>query len=126
MAMKKSVAAASPEAYVEALSGWQKVMVQRLRRATLRAGVLEERIKWRHLVYFSNGPVLLIRAEDTRVLLGFWRGQRLRGLEPRLVAGGKYEMATAVLREGDDLATARVTELVKAAIALNGELGEWR
>ena len=32
------------------------------------------------LVYFSNGPVLLIRAEDERVLFGFWRGQRLASL----------------------------------------------
>ena len=54
------------------------------------------------LVYFANGPVLLIRAEEERVLFGFWRGQRLREIEPRLKPGGKYEMATLEFREGDD------------------------
>ena len=63
---------------------------------------LEEAVKWGHLVYAANGPVLLIRAEDERVLFGFWRGQRLREIEPRLKPGGKYEMATLEIREGDD------------------------
>lgn len=122
--MKKSVAAASPDAYVEALSGWREPLVQRLRRATRRAGALDEQIKWRHLVYFSNGPLLLIRAEETRVLFGFWRGQRLREIEPRLKPGGKYEMATIELHEGDDVRPAHVTQLVKAAIELNRALGD--
>src|SRR5690606_36845288 len=38
------------------------------------AAPLDESIKWGHLVYQSNGPVLLIRAEARRVLFGFWRG----------------------------------------------------
>jgi hypothetical protein len=58
---------------------------------------LDEKIKWGHLVYFSNGPAFLIRAEDHRVLFGFWRGKRLRAIEPRLKPGGKFEMATLVL-----------------------------
>ena len=73
-----------------------------LRAAVAKEKALEERIKWGHLVYFANGPVLLIRAEESRVLFGFWRGQRLREIEPRLKPGGKYEMATLELREGDD------------------------
>jgi len=66
-------------------------------------------VKWGHLVYLSNGPVLLIRAEENRVLFGFWRGQRLSAIEPRLKRGGKYEMATLELREGMTInpATAR-------------------
>jgi hypothetical protein len=63
--------------------------------------------------------VLLIRAEDERVLFGFWRGQRLRDLEERLKPGGKYEMATVVLLEGDKISPKRVKSLVKAAIDLN-------
>ena len=62
-----------------------------------------EVIKWGHLVYFSNGPVFLVRAEDERVLFGFWRGQSLRDIEPRLRGGGKYEMATLELVEGTPL-----------------------
>jgi hypothetical protein len=122
--MKKVVPAASPDAYVAALAGWQKPLVEGLRRATLNAGKLEERIKWGNLVYFSNGPVLVIHSEEERVVFGFWRGQRLRNIDQRLKPGGKYEMANLVLVEGDKLAAARVKQLVKAAIALNAELGD--
>ena len=122
--MKKTVPPESPDAYVRALTGWRKPLVERLRRATRSAGALEERIKWGHLVYFSNGPVLLIRAEDERVLFGFWRGQRLRSMEARLTPGGKYEMATILLREGDTISQAAARSLVQAAIELNGTLGD--
>lgn len=122
--MKKSISAESPDGYVAALAGWQKTLVTSLRRSTLAAGKLEERIKWGHLVYFSNGPVMLIRAEETRVLFGFWRGQRLRELDERLKPGGKYEMATLVLLEGDSVRPASAKALVKAAIELNHRLGD--
>ncbi len=87
---------------------------------------VDEEIKWGHLVFFFNGPVLLIRAEDKRVLFGFWRGQRLRNIEARLKPGGKYEMATVELREGDTIAPAVVRRLVKQAVALNRKLGDPR
>jgi hypothetical protein len=122
--MKSSVVAESPEAYVAALTGWRAPLVKRLRAAARAAGKLEERIKWGHLVYASNGPVLLIRAEDKRVLFGFWRGKRLRELDDRLKASGKYEMATIILLEGDTISPAKAKTLVKAAIALNRKLGD--
>jgi hypothetical protein len=121
--MKKSVPAANPDAYVAALTGWQRKLVEQLRSAVLQASQLEEVVKWRHLVYFSNGPALLIRAEDHRVLLGFWRGQRLREIEPALKGGGKYEMATIELREGMNIASTVVRRLTRQAVALNKELG---
>ena len=122
--MKKSAPAESPDAYVAALSGWHRPLVEGLRRSTLAAGKLDERIKWGHLVYFSNGPVLLIRAEEKRVLFGFWRGKRLRDLEERLKPGGKYELATMVLLEGDKISPKQVMSLVKAAIELNHSIGD--
>ena len=97
--MKMGPAATSPDAYVAAFSGWQHALVEQLRENVRAAAPLDERIKWTHLVYFSNGPVLLIRAEEKRVLFGFWRGKRLREIAPRLKAGGKYELATWELRE---------------------------
>jgi hypothetical protein len=124
MAMQKTPPAANPDAYVAALAGWQRPMVEALRKAVRGAAAFDEAIKWGHLVYSAGGPVLLIRAEDTRVLFGFWRGQRLRELEPRLKAGGKFEMATLVLCEGDTLAPAKARALAKAAAALNVELGD--
>ena len=124
MAMKKVVPAASPEAYVAALDGWRKSLVDTLRKATHSAGKLDERIKWGHLVFFHNGPVLLIRAEDERVLFGFWRGKRLLDIEPRMKGGGKYELATIELREDDRISAAQAKQLVSAAIELNRTLGD--
>lgn len=122
--MKKSTAAANPDAYAASLEGWRRDLVVQLRTAVLAAAKLEEVVKWRHLVYLSNGPVLLIRAEAERVLFGFWRGQRLREIEPRLKPGGKYEMATLELREGMTIDDAIVRRLAKAAMALNKKLGD--
>jgi hypothetical protein len=120
----KSPPAESPDAYVDALAGWRRALVETLREATLAAGKLEERIKWGHLVYLSNGPVLLIRAEEARVLFGFWRGKRLQKIDDRLKASGKYEMATISFVQGDSMSAAQAKRLAKAAIGLNRKLGD--
>ena len=122
--MQKSTPAPNPEAYVASLAGWQHLYVQALRAATLVAAPLQESIKWGHLVYRSNGPVLLIRAEPKRVLFGFWRSQRLRHVEPRLKPGGKYEMATLELLQESPLERPTVVQLVREAVALNAALGD--
>jgi hypothetical protein len=122
--MKKVKPAENPEAYVAVLDGWRRDLVEKLRKAVRAAADLEEFIKWGHLVYFHNGPVLLIRAEDARVLFGFWRGQRLLEIEPRLKKSGKYEMATLEFREGMTIKPAIVRQLTKEAVALNDKLGD--
>lgn len=121
--MKKTAPAASPDAYVVALSGWRRECVEALRAAVRGVAALEEVVKWGHLVYLSNGPVLLIRAEEARVLFGFWRGQRLRDIEPRLQQGGKYEMATVELREGITIKPSMARRLAREGVALNRTLG---
>lgn len=121
--MRKSTPPASPDAYVDALTGWQRSCVEQLRAAARSTSALEEVVKWGHLVYLSNGPVLLIRAEEQRVLFGFWRGQRLRTIEPRLKPGGKYEMATLELREATAIGSSVARRLAKEAVALNESLG---
>ncbi len=119
------VDATDPESYVAALDGWQQARVVALRAAVLEAAPgVEEKLKWGHLVYFSNGPVLLIRAEPTRLLFGFWRGKRLLDLEPRMRGSGKFELRTLELREDTPLERATALALVRAAVALNGELGD--
>ena len=122
--MKKSIAAASADDYVAGLSGWQRTCVEYLRSEVRTTTTLEEVVKWRHLVYFSNGPVVLIRAEAERVLFGFWRGQRLQSIEPRLKSSGRYEMATLELREGASIGAATIRRLVLEAVALNASLGD--
>lgn len=124
MAMKKAIPAENPDAYVAALTGWRRRRVQALRSAVIDAAPLREVIKWGNLVYYSNGPVLLIRAEEKRVLFGFWRGQRLRDIEPGLKRGGKYEMATLEIVEQTPLETATVVALVKQAVVLNARHGD--
>ena len=123
--MKKTKPAANPDAYGKALRGWRREIVELLRTNVRSAGgkKLEEVIKWGHIVYLYNGPVLLIRAEDKRVLFGFWRGKQLTDLEPRLKPGGKYELATMQFDEGTTINATTVKKLVKQAIALNDKQG---
>ena len=124
--MQKSTPAANPDEYVAGLSGWHRACVEHLRANVRAARGLDEAVKWGHLVYSLNGPVLLIRAEAQRVLFGFWRGKRLQSIEPRLKPSGKYEMATLELREGMTASAPIVRRLTKAAIALNNSLGDPR
>jgi len=118
------VPASSPDAYVAALTGWRQACIEELRSVVRTATRLEEVIKWGNLVYLANGPVLMIRAEADRVLLGFWRGQRLRDLEPRLRPGGKYEMATLELRSSEGITSATVRRLTLAGVQLNAAVGD--
>jgi hypothetical protein len=122
--MRKSVPAENPDAYVRALTGWQRACVEMLRAAVRKVAALEEAVKWGHLVYAANGPVLLIRAEEERVLFGFWRGQRLRAIEPRLKPGGKYEMATLDIREDVTIKPAVAARLAREAVVLNRTIGD--
>jgi hypothetical protein len=124
--MKKTPPAANPDAYVAAISGWQRPCVEGLRAAVRSAGDVEEVVKWGHLVYLSNGPLLLIRAEDHRVLFGFWRGKRLLSIDKRLKASGKYELANLELREGMSVSAAIARRLTRQAIALNKTIGDPR
>ena len=113
--MKKAPPAANPDAYVVALSGWQRTCVEGLRSNVLAAAKFAEVIKWGNLVYLSEGPVIVIRAEEKRVLFGFWRGKRLRDIDSRLKPGGKYEMATFEIREGVALVLAHCHNLRRIA-----------
>lgn len=122
--MDRAPVAANPDAYVEALTGWRRSLVEMLRAGVRAQAGLQEVIKWGHLVYIANGPVLLIRAEAERVLFGFWRGKQLREIEPRLKPGGKYQMATHELREGDAVDPAVVSRLVRTAIDLDARMGD--
>ena len=122
--MKKQPVPLNADAYVAGLRGWQRTFVERLRSAVTETGLFEEAIKWGHLVYLSNGPVLLIRAEEERVLFGFWRGKRLVPMQPLLKPSGKYEMATVVYRKGDVMDAGLAERLAREAYRLNAELGD--
>jgi hypothetical protein len=116
-------AAENPDAYIAALSGWQRERCEMMRAAILRAAPFEETIKWTNLVFTANGPCILIRAEEHRVLLGFWRGKRLRDLDPRIKASGKYELGNLVMTEATEITADAVSRLAADAFRLNTELG---
>jgi hypothetical protein len=117
-------AAASPDAYVEALSGWRRDRVTMLRAAINAGPPFEEIIKWHNLVFVSNGLCILIHTEETRVILGFWRGKRLVQLDQRIKPSGKYELGNITLGEDTPIDPADVTRLAAAAAALNAEFGD--
>lgn len=124
MAMMKGEAAASPDAYVEALTGWQRDRVTMLRAAINRAADFAETIKWTNLVFLAQGPCIAIRAEEHRVILAFFRGKRLTHLDPRLNPSGKFELANLILTEATVLTPDGVELLVTAAHRLNARLGD--
>ena len=115
---------ASPDEYVQSITGWQRERVDLLRGIATQVGGCEETVKWGHLVYLANGPAFLIRAEEERVLFGFWRGKRLLNIEPRMTGTGKYEMKTLDLRQETDIDPAVAEELIREAIKLNREIGD--
>lgn len=116
-------AAESPDAYIAALSGWQRERCEMLRAAVMRAAAFDETIKWTNLVFMANGPCILIRAEEHRVLLGFWRGKRLREIEPRIKASGKYELGNLVMIADTIVDPALVERLAAEAYRFNFDLG---
>lgn len=116
-------AAQSPDAYIAALSGWQRDRCEMMRGAIMATAPFEETIKWTNLVFMAYGPCILIRAEEHRVLLGFWRGKRLRDLEPRIKASGKYELGNLVMTENIEVSPEAVAALAAEAFRLNAELG---
>lgn len=115
---------ASPDDWFADAGAWQRALIETLQAAILAGGEFEPAIKWGNLVYLHNGPCLLIRHEESRVLLGLWRGKRLVSLDARIKPSGKYELGNIVLRKGDAIEPAKVTELARAAARLNDELGD--
>lgn len=114
---------ASPDEYVQSIGGWQRDRVDMLRAIARDVGGSDETVKWGHLVYMANGPTFLIRAEEDRVLFGFWRGKRLLDIEPRMKGGGKYELRTLELREETPVDAAVAGRLIREAINLNRTVG---
>ena len=56
--------------------------------------------------------------------MGFWRGERLREIEPDLKAGGKYEMAKIEFLSEPFPPAEVIKKLVQEAVRLNAVLGK--
>jgi len=120
----KMKAAASPDAFVEELSGWQRALVEQLRAAVNAGAAFDEIIRWGNLVFVHQGLCVLIHVEDQRVVFGFFRGKRLTAIEPRVKPSGKYELGNIVFFEGDTIERELVERLAREAAQLNDELGD--
>ena len=114
---------ASPDEYIQSISGWRRDRVEMLRAIARKVDDAEETVKWGHLVYVANGPAFLIRAEEQRVLFGFWRGKRLLDIEPRMTGTGKYEMKSLDLRQETVIDPAVAEALIRESIRLNLSIG---
>jgi hypothetical protein len=114
---------ASPDEYVQSIGGWQRDRVDMLRSIAQQVGESDEAVKWGHLVYLANGPAFMIRAEEKRVLFGFWRGKRMLDIEPRLKGQGKYELRTLEIGENTPVAPSVAERLIRTAIILNQAIG---
>jgi hypothetical protein len=120
----KMTAAASPDAFVAKLTGWQADLVAMLRLALNAGAECDEIIKWGNLVFVHHGLCALIHVEDERIVLGFWRGKRLTGIEPRIKPSGKYGLGNIAFFAGDTIEPERVEQLAGEAARLNRELGD--
>lgn len=115
---------ASPDEYVQSIGGWQRDRVDMLRAIAREVGDNDETVKWGHLVYMANGPAFMIRAEENRVLFGFWRGKHMLDMEPRMKGGGKYELRTLEIREDTAVDPSVAERLIREAIHLNRMIGD--
>ncbi len=122
--MANGPVASNPDAYVEALSGWQRERLEMLRTAIHAGGTFDESIKWTNLLFSANGQCLVIRVEESRILLAIFRGKRLVHLDPRIKASGKYELANLVMKADTEVDPALVTCIAAEAARLNAELGD--
>jgi hypothetical protein len=122
--VKMGPAAASPDAYVAALTGWQRERVTMLRAAVNAGAAFQESIKWTNLLFALSGPCIVIRAEESRVILAFFRGKRLTHFDPRIKASGKYELASFIMGEATDVDPDLITKLAHSAAELNLVYGD--
>jgi hypothetical protein len=107
---------------IKKLSGWRGNRLTRLRKIILDAipGLVEE-WKWNTPVWSRNGNVISAGAFQDHVKLNFFKGASLVDPEGLFNAGLDAKMSRAIdIHEGDKLNEAALTELVRAAVALNG------
>lgn len=115
---------ATVDEYLAALTGTPAATAHALRDLIRKtAPELRESIKWGQPVYEKGGPVCYFKAHKNHVTLGFWRGQQLTGLSPRLESGGQ-KMAHIKLAEPADIDIAEISALIARAIRLNEQEGD--
>ena len=110
--------------YIAGLEGWKGEVVSKLRGIILEAAPdAKESIKWAQPVYESNGPFAYIKAFQSAVNFGFWRGVDIK--DPKgLLHGSGGKMRHVKLTSLDDIDEGTFTDFVLQAIELNKAKGD--
>ncbi len=114
----------SPDEWYRDAQDWQKPLIATIRDSISSAAAFDQEVKYGNLFFLHAGPAMMIRHEEDRVIFGLFRGKRLRGMDSRLKASGKYELANIVLKRGDAIHAETVRQLAETAAQLNDELGD--
>ena len=94
-------------------------------RAAVQAAAPEatESVKWGQPVYDANGPFAALKAYPRWITLTFWRGAALPD-GAGILAGDGDRMRHARFGSVAEVRAAPVGDLVRAAVAMNAELGD--
>lgn len=116
--------AATVDAYIARLKGWQRELVTKLRTLIKQqASDASETILWSQPVFTLNGPVLYIKAFTDHVNLGFWRGNELDDSGNRLV-GDLPTMRHVIIRNLNEFDKDLFEHYIRQAFKLSREKGD--
>src|SRR5262245_35282099 len=109
--------------YISELADWRGKMLARLRKLILDAapGIVEE-WKWNTPVWSCNKNVVAAGAFKDHVKLNFFQGAALSDLHGLFNASLEAKATRAIdVHQGDVINEAALTELVRAAVALDSD-----
>lgn len=95
-----------------------------MRAAIMAAADFAETIKWTNLLFSTQGPCIVIRAEEQPVILALFRGKRLAHLDPRIKPSGKYELGNLILDEPSPIDHVTIERIAAEAARLNAVQGD--
>ncbi len=112
--------------HITELADWRSKMLAQLRKLILEADLnMTEEWKWETPVFSHKGNVVAIGAFKDHLKINFFKGASLDDPHSLFNAGLEAKASRAIdLREGDDIDTAALKELVRAAVALNTSGGK--
>lgn len=120
----RGTAAKTPGEWIALWSGWNRTCAEQLRDALLAGAPFELSVKWGNLLFAHHGTCAVIHVDEGRVVLAFFRGKRLRAIDPAIKASGKFELGNLFFREESVVDHAAIANLAAAAAVLNAELGD--
>lgn len=120
---KRAARPSTVDAYVQTLPPPMQAMVNRI-RALVAAASPEaiEAFKWAQPVYEASGPFAYLRAHQSHLNFGFWRGALLEAPEG-LLEGTGTRMRHLKIAAPTDIDDETFKDLVRQAVLLNSRLG---